>query len=98
MSSSRIDIAIVEYVAKLARLTLSEQEKRTYAEQLDKIIGYFDQLKTLDTTGIEPMSHALPLNNVMRADDVEAFPERESLLAMAPIREGDFFRVPKIGD
>ncbi len=57
---------IVEHVAKLARLKLSDDEKKLYTEQLGKIIGYFDELKAVDTTGIEPMSHALPVINVMR--------------------------------
>jgi aspartyl-tRNA(Asn)/glutamyl-tRNA(Gln) amidotransferase subunit C len=89
---------IVEHVAKLARLRLSDEEKKLYAEQLDKIIGYFDELATVDTTGIEPMSHALPVINVMREDEVEPPPGHEALLNTAPAREGAFFRVPKIGD
>jgi aspartyl-tRNA(Asn)/glutamyl-tRNA(Gln) amidotransferase subunit C len=89
---------IVEHVAKLARLSLTEAEKKLYTEQLAKIIGYFDELATVDTTGIEPMSHALPVINVMREDVVEPSPGHETLLKTAPAREGSFFRVPKIGD
>lgn len=88
----------VENVAKLARLSLSEEEKTLYAEQLSKIIGYFDELAALDTTGIEPMSHALPVINVMREDVVETPPGHEEMLKTAPAREGAFFRVPRIGD
>jgi aspartyl-tRNA(Asn)/glutamyl-tRNA(Gln) amidotransferase subunit C len=93
-----ITIKDVEHIAKLARLTLSEDEKRLYTEQLGKIIGYFDELKTIDTTGIEPMSHALPVLNVMREDEVKAPPGHEVLLKTAPQVEGDFFKVPKIGE
>ncbi|HEY9777357.1 MAG TPA: Asp-tRNA(Asn)/Glu-tRNA(Gln) amidotransferase subunit GatC [Planktothrix sp.] len=88
----------VEHVAKLARLSLTEEEKKLYSEQLAKIIGYFDELANVDTTGIEPMSHALPLINVMREDIVEPPPGHEMLLKTAPEREGAFFKVPKIGD
>jgi aspartyl-tRNA(Asn)/glutamyl-tRNA(Gln) amidotransferase subunit C len=88
----------VEDVAKLARLHLSEEEKTLYTEQLGKILGYFDELASLDTTGIEPMSHALPVINVMREDEIEAPLGHEVLLKTAPAREGAFIRVPKIGD
>jgi len=93
-----ITIDIVEHVAKLARLNLSEEEKRVYTDQLSKIIGYFDELKAVDTTDIEPMSHALPVTNVMREDEVVTPPGHEVLLKTAPEREGGFFRVPKIGE
>jgi aspartyl-tRNA(Asn)/glutamyl-tRNA(Gln) amidotransferase subunit C len=88
----------VEHVAKLARLRLSEDEKKLYTEQLGKIIGYFDELAAVDTTGIDPMSHALPVINVMREDVVEPPLGHELLLKTAPAREGAFFRVPRIGD
>ena len=88
----------VEHVAKLARLRLSEDEKKLFTEQLGKIIGYFDELAALDTTGIEPMSHALPVINVMREDEVQPPPGHDVLLKTAPAKEGAFFRVPKIGD
>jgi aspartyl-tRNA(Asn)/glutamyl-tRNA(Gln) amidotransferase subunit C len=93
-----ITTEIVEHVAKLARLRLSDAEKKLYTEQLGKIIGYFDELAAVDTTGIEPMSHALPVINVMREDVVEPPLGHEQLLKTAPEREGAFFRVPKIGD
>jgi aspartyl-tRNA(Asn)/glutamyl-tRNA(Gln) amidotransferase subunit C len=88
----------VEHVAKLARLKLSEEEKALYAAQLGKIIGYFDELAAVDTTGIEPMSHALSVSNVMREDVVVPPPGHEEILKTAPTKEGQFFRVPKIGD
>ena len=93
-----ITVKEVEHVAKLARLALSDDEKRLYTEQLSRIIDYFDELQKVDTTGIEPMSHALPVTNVMREDEVVSGPGHERLLAAAPDHEGPFFRVPKIGD
>lgn len=93
-----ITVKDVEHVAKLARLALSDHEKRLYTEQLGRIIEYFDQLQEVDTRDVEPMSHPLPLHNAMR-DDVVAQPlGHETMLAGAPDREGPFFRVPKISD
>ncbi len=93
-----ITVEDVEHVAKLARLKLSEDEKKLYTEQLGKIIGFFAELNAIDTTGVEPMSHALSVTNVMREDEVETPPGHEILLKCAPARDDAFFRVPKIGD
>lgn len=93
-----ITLADVEHVAKLARLSLSDDEKRLYTEQLAKIIGYFDELNAIDTTGVEPMSHALSITNVMREDEIEPPPGHETLLKTAPARDSAFFTVPKIGE
>ena len=91
-----ISLETVRHVAKLARLQLTEDEERLYTEQLGKIIGYFDELAAIDTSGVEPMSHALPVSNVMREDVVERDFTHEQLLKNAPDVEGEFFRVPKI--
>jgi len=93
-----ITVEDVEHVAKLARLALSDQEKQLYAEQLARIIDYFDQLKSVDTTGVEPLAHALSIVNVMREDEVLAPPGREVLLKNAPDQENGLFRVPRIGE
>ncbi|HEY9679085.1 MAG TPA: Asp-tRNA(Asn)/Glu-tRNA(Gln) amidotransferase subunit GatC [Drouetiella sp.] len=93
-----ITVADVEHVAKLARLSLTEEEKVLYTEQLGKILGFFDELKAIDTTDVEPMSHALSVTNVMREDEVETPPGHEVLLKTAPARDDAFFRVPKIGE
>lgn len=93
-----IKIETVRHVAKLARLKLSEEDELRYTEQLSKILDYFDELAALDTTGIEPMSHALPVSNVMREDEVEVSLPHDVLLKNAPFTEGEFFRVPKIGE
>lgn len=88
----------VEHVAKLARLALTEDEKRLYTDQLSRIIDYFGQLNKVNTEGVEPMSHALPVVNVMREDEIVSTPGHQRLLATAPDHEGAFFRVPRIGD
>jgi aspartyl-tRNA(Asn)/glutamyl-tRNA(Gln) amidotransferase subunit C len=93
-----ITIDTVRHVAKLARLRLTEQEELLYTEQMGKILDYFDELAAVDTTGVEPMSHALPLTNVMREDEVEVTLTHDALLKNAPSTEDEFFRVPKIGE
>ncbi len=93
-----ITIDTVRHVAKLARLKLSEQEELLYTEQIGKILEYFDELAAIDTAGVEPMSHPLPLTNVMREDEVEVTLTHDALLKNAPSTEDEFFRVPKIGE
>lgn len=91
-----IDDRDVEHVARLARLALSDGEKARMREQLAKILQYIDKLKELDVAGVEPTSHAVPLVNVMRADDIVPSRPREEMLANAPDRADEFFRVPRI--
>ncbi len=87
---------VVEYVAHLARLELREDEVEMYTSQLDRILAYVDQLNTLDTTGIDPTTHAIPRTNVFRDDTpVECFSVDESV-GNAPDRKGSFFKVPPI--
>jgi aspartyl-tRNA(Asn)/glutamyl-tRNA(Gln) amidotransferase subunit C len=91
-----ITIEVVEHVAKLARLELTPDEKELYALQLSKIIQAFDELSSVPTDGVEPLSHALPMPNALREDTVVTPPGHESLLKNAPDSEGVFFKVPKI--
>ena len=93
-----ITIKEVEHVAKLARLALSEEEKTKFADQMGKILDYFNQLNEVDTTDIEPMTMPIPIKNVMREDIVEKAQNRERILANAPEEEDGYFRVPKIID
>lgn len=93
-----ISIKVVEDVAKLARLSLSEDEKNLYSAQLSRIIENFKELDLIDTSGISPLSHALPIENVLREDQTEESLGREKLMANGPCTENGFFRVPRIGD
>ena len=88
--------AEVLQVARLARLELSEAELETMRAQLTSILTYIDRLKALDVTGVEPTSHAVPLVNVMRDDEVVPCLPPEEMLRNAPDRVGEFFRVPRI--
>ena len=92
-----ITIKEVEHVAKLARLELSEEEKVKFSKQLGDVLEYAQQMNEIDTEGVEPMSHAIPIVNVMREDEVVHEFSREELMANAPLKEDGFFRVPKIG-
>ena len=86
----------VEHVARLARLARSEAETERMREQLSGILAYIDTLRALDTAGVEPTSHAVPLVNVMREDEMRASLSPDVALANAPDRSDGFFRVPRI--
>ena len=86
----------VEHVARLARLEVSENEKSMFARQLSGILTYMDQLKELDTKGVEPTATVLPTDNVFRDDNVRPSLPQEKALANAPDQADGFFRVPKI--
>jgi aspartyl-tRNA(Asn)/glutamyl-tRNA(Gln) amidotransferase subunit C len=92
----KIDNKVVEHVAHLARLQLQAHELELYTQQLDRILAYMDKLNSLDTTGIEPTSHVIPLVNVFREDVADHnFPVEESV-GNAPERRGSSFKVPPI--
>jgi len=86
----------VLHVAGLARLSLSEEEVDTYARQLNAILEYMDQLNALDTAGIEPTEHVIPLETPFREDRATPSLDLEKSLRNAPDRSGSFFKVPKI--
>lgn len=86
----------VKHVAKLARLELTEEEIEKYSKQLDEIIKHVEQMNEVDTTGVEPMPHPIPVYNVMREDEVKYEQTKEEMMANAPFEEDGFFRVPKI--
>ncbi|PYM80485.1 MAG: Asp-tRNA(Asn)/Glu-tRNA(Gln) amidotransferase subunit GatB [Candidatus Rokuibacteriota bacterium] len=92
----RIEAREVEQVARLARLELSAEEQGRMREQLDRILGYIDKLRRLETEGVPPTSHAVPMVNVLREDEPRPCVPAEEMLANAPDRSGDFFRVPRI--
>jgi aspartyl-tRNA(Asn)/glutamyl-tRNA(Gln) amidotransferase subunit C len=96
VADPKITLKDVEHVARLARLELGDEDKARMRRELDGILSYIDKLRALDTEDVEPTSHAVPVTNVMRDDLVQpSFPQSD-MLANAPDRSGDFFRVPKI--
>jgi len=92
----KLSTSDVEYVAKLARLEITEAEKQKFTAQLNDILLYIDQLNELDTTGVAPMSHAIAVTNAFREDRVVESLGTQKALANAPDARGEFFRVPKV--
>jgi aspartyl-tRNA(Asn)/glutamyl-tRNA(Gln) amidotransferase subunit C len=86
----------VDYVARLARLALSDEERARYREQLAKILDHIEALNKYDVTGVAPTSHVVPVANVGREDEPRVFENIEGILSQAPDREDVFFKVPKV--
>ncbi len=96
MADQKITLEQVQHVAKLARLDLSADRLGKLTSQLESILEYVAKIGEVDTTGVEPMAHALPLHNVLRADVVEPSLSLEQVLRNAPDTDGPFFKVPKV--
>ncbi|AJE02034.1 Asp-tRNA(Asn)/Glu-tRNA(Gln) amidotransferase subunit GatC [Geobacter pickeringii] len=92
----KITRAEVDAVALLARLELTAEETETFTDQMDAILAYVETLNELNTDGIVPTSHAVPMENAFRADEVRPSIGVENALLNAPDRVEDFFRVPKV--
>lgn len=87
---------VVEKVAKLSRLNLDEAEIVLYAEQLSQILDTMEGLQQIDTDGVAPLAHVLPIENVFREDDVGQCFRQEEVLVNAPEQSDGMFQVPKI--
>jgi len=85
-------------VGTLSRIGLSDAEVGRFTTQLSSILDYVGKLRELDTSGVEPLAHALPLHNVLRPDEPRTGLAPEQALAGAPEASGDFFRVPRVLD
>ena len=86
----------VRHVARLARLTLTEEEVELYTGQLAAVLDHAEDVEALDTAGVPPTAHPLHLANVLREDDPVPGADREEVLASAPRAEDGRFRVPPI--
>lgn len=93
-----ISRADVQHVANLARLALSDEEEERFQHQLSAVFEHFQMLSDLDTEQIPPTAQVIPLKNVMRPDSVTSSLTDEEVLANAPDREDDQFRVRAILD
>ena len=93
-----VTIDDVRSVAALARLSFGAAEEHALTGDLNRILEYMEKLSELDTEGIEPTSHVVPIANAFRADRVENFRGTEAILAEAPDRDEGYFRVPKVID
>lgn len=88
----------IEYVGILSKLELSEEEKEQAKKDMGSMLDYIDKLNELDTTGVEPMSHVFPVNNVFREDVVTNEDDRDNILKNAPEEKDGSFMVPKTVD
>ncbi len=88
----------VRRVAALARLEFSPEEEEKLIGELNGILEYMEKLNELDTAGVEPTSHVVPVVNAFREDRVERFPHLEEVLGQAPDKHDNYFRVPRIID
>jgi len=86
----------VRWVAKLARLQLSDVDLAIMTKQLAAIVDYVTQLQQVNTDGVEPLNHALPVHNVFREDEPRPSLPVDAALANAPDRRGDFYGVPAV--
>ena len=96
--SEKIDEDQVRKVAKLSRLDLTDSEIKKFTGQLEAILEYVDKMNQLDTEGVEPLAHCLPISNCLREDKAKDSLGASAILANAPQRDGDFFKVPRILD
>jgi aspartyl-tRNA(Asn)/glutamyl-tRNA(Gln) amidotransferase subunit C len=96
MTSDKLTRDDAAYVARLARIDLTDEELDLYAGQLAVVLDHAAQVAALDTTGVEPTAHPLPLKNVFRDDVPVPSLDREEVLSQAPAVEDDRFLVPRI--
>ena len=96
--AEKIDQDQVRKVAKLSRLDLTEAEVEEFTVQLSAILEYVEKMNELDTSGVEPLAHCLPVSNILREDSARESLGTDKVLANAPQRDEEFFKVPKILD
>ena len=91
--NSDLDVA---YVARLARINLTEDEAKIFQKQLDDVLKYVEKLGQVDVTGVDAAAHGLPVLNVFRADASHDWFTAEQALSNAPRQANDLFVVPKV--
>ena len=92
---ARVTVETVDHVARLARLSLTDEERQTFAKQLDQILAYAESIQTLDTAAVEPMSHAFT-TEMVREDVPAPSLDRQRVLEAAPDAAENLFRVPRV--
>jgi len=88
----------VSYVANLARIELTDEETTLFQGQLNQVLAYVEQLGELDVSNVEPTAHAMPLVNVLRADEPRASLDHDAVIANAPADRNGQILVPKINE
>lgn len=92
----KVDAAMIDNLAHLARLRFDETEKARIGADLEKIVSFVETLQAVDTTGVEPLLHISDAVNVLREDQVQGSVPREEGLLNAPVQDPVFFKVPKV--
>jgi aspartyl-tRNA(Asn)/glutamyl-tRNA(Gln) amidotransferase subunit C len=92
----QVDDALITKLSRLAMLDFNEAEKEEIKADLEKMIGFVDKLRELDTTGIEPLLHMTGNNNMLREDEVKNMLSQQEALKNAPLHDNQFFKVPKV--
>jgi aspartyl-tRNA(Asn)/glutamyl-tRNA(Gln) amidotransferase subunit C len=90
-----INDALIDKLAHLSRLEFKDDEKQEIRKELEQMIGFFDKLNELDTTGVEPLSHMSDNVNVFRKDEVKGELKRKDVFKNAPLHDDQFFKVTK---
>ncbi len=91
-----VNDALIDKLAHLSRLEFAESEKQEIKSDLEKMIGFFDKLNELDTTGVEPLLHMSENLNIFRKDEVKGQISNEEVFRNAPLHDEQFFKVPKV--
>jgi aspartyl-tRNA(Asn)/glutamyl-tRNA(Gln) amidotransferase subunit C len=94
----KISRSEVLHVSRLARIDLSEAEIERFSEQLSNILENFTALESVDTSGVPPMAQPIPLQNVLKPDEVAPSLSQEGVLANAPEKSGDYFKIRAVLD
>jgi len=92
----QVDDALITKLSRLAMLDFNEAEKEEIKADLEKMIGFVDKLRELDTSGIEPLLHMTGNNNMLREDEVKNMLSQQEALKNAPFHDNQFFKVPKV--
>lgn len=94
--SMLVDDALIDKLSKLAMLQFNESEREEIKSDLQKMIGFVDKLKELDTTGVEPLLHMSSNADILRGDIPGNMISRGEALQNAPAHDGTYFKVPKV--
>jgi aspartyl-tRNA(Asn)/glutamyl-tRNA(Gln) amidotransferase subunit C len=91
-----IDQKTIEHIAKLARLKITNEEAKTYGEQLSKVLAHFEKISMINTQGVEPLVTPSEIEFVPREDKVIKEYSAEQMVANAPEKAGNLFKVPPV--
>jgi len=95
-TAMNVDAKMVDNLAHLARLRFDDSEKESIRADLEKMVAFVEKLQSIDTTGVEPLLHISDAANVLREDIVQGSITREEALLNSPVKDAEFFKVPKV--